>query len=285
MASDPKDISKDIPKDRPADAPKDGPLPAQPAGWGLLWLDLRLGFAFLTRLPVAGAGDQPERKLAEAAWTFPVVGVVVGLASGVGLWVGLWLGFDPLASALLGVAASIAVTGALHEDGLADVADGFGGGADKGAKLRIMRDSRIGTYGVLALLIGVGLRVTLVAGMIGPGTAVLALVAAGVLSRALLPVMMHVLPPARRSGLAAAAGRPERGDVALTLLLGVGATLGLLGVGPGIAALLAAASAYVAIHETARRQIGGHTGDVLGALQQAVEIFVLASVATATVML
>ena len=256
--------------------------PAPPAGAALLWRDLRLGAAFLTRLPVHLSEEESARPLAEAVWTFPVIGAGVGLISGAALWLGLWLGLDPLAAALFGITAAVLLTGGLHEDGLADVADGFGAGADKTAKLRIMRDSRIGAYGVLALFLGLGLRVTIVAGMIGPGTALLALVSAGIASRTVLPVMMHLMTPARRNGLGHGAGRPHRTDVTIACLIGGGAVLGCLGLIAGLIAFIATAIAYIIVSELARRQIGGFTGDVLGALQQGAEVLVLAAVASAT---
>ena len=116
----------------------------------------------------------------------------------------------PLACALIALAVSALVTGALHEDGLADVADGFGGGGNKAARLKIMRDSRIGTFGVLAVLFSVGIRAGIVAGLPGPGLGAAALIAAAALSRGFLPAAMHFMAPARKSGLAAKAGKPDR---------------------------------------------------------------------------
>jgi adenosylcobinamide-GDP ribazoletransferase len=248
-----------------------------------LWSDLRLGTAFLTRLPLELTEAESGRKLADVAWTFPVVGAIVGLASGAALWVGLWLGLDPLAAALLAVAAAVLLTGGLHEDGLADTADGFGGGKDKADKLRIMDDPTMGAFGVLALIITVGLKSAIVAGMVGPGTAIAALIGAAIGSRAAMPVLMYFLKPAKRSGLGAGAGKPNRAETLIAALIGGVGMLLVLGAVPGAAGLIAAAAAYVAISGTARRHIGGFTGDVLGALQQVTEIFILAAVATATV--
>ena len=142
------------------------------------WRDTRLAAAFLTRLPLAPEGAGSGKALADAARAFPIVGAAVGLAAGAALSVASWLGLHPLACALVGLAVAALVTGALHEDGLADVADGFGGGRTRAAKLKIMRDSRIGAYGVLALVFSVGLRAAALAGLPGPGSAVLALMAA-----------------------------------------------------------------------------------------------------------
>jgi adenosylcobinamide-GDP ribazoletransferase len=248
-----------------------------------LWSEVRIGAAFLTRLPIHLTEAESVRKLAEVAWVFPFVGAGVGLVAGAALYLGLWLGLDPLAAALLAVGGTVLLTGGLHEDGLADVADGFGGGTDKAEKLRIMGDSAIGTFGVIALIVALGLRTTIVAGMVGPGTAVLALVGAGIGSRAALPILMATLKPAKGSGLGAGAGTPKRSDIVITLLIAAVAMLAILGSIPGIAAFLAAAAAFVAVSGIAQRQIGGFTGDVLGTLQQSTEIAILAAVASATV--
>ena len=248
-------------------------------GW---WRDVRLAGAFLTRLPVGGAVAM-EAPLAAAARAFPLVGVGVG-AVGAGVLLGAWwLGLHPLAAALLGIGAQVLLTGALHEDGLGDVADGFGGGRTLAEKLAIMRDSRIGTYGVLAVVFSVGMRAAVLSGMIGPGAAAGALLAAGAASRGVLPAVMHWLDPARPDGMAEAAGRPARPDAITAAVLG-----GLLALffllfflepAAGIAALVAAAFAAALAAAFARAQVGGHTGDVLGAVQQVTEIAVLVAVA------
>src|SRR5204863_1906899 len=108
------------------------------------------------------------------------------------------------------VTAGIALTGALHEDGLADTADGFGGGRDRDDKLRIMRDSRQGSFGVVALVLSIALRAAALGTIGEPIHVTLALIAAHAASRGVLPVLMHVLTPARPDGLGASAGRPSR---------------------------------------------------------------------------
>jgi adenosylcobinamide-GDP ribazoletransferase len=249
-------------------------------GVAILACDLRVGFSFLTRLPVTLRRGDDKRQLADAAWTFPVVGIAVGVVTATALSVGFWLALHPLAYGLLAIAAGVFFTGALHEDGFADVADGFGGGTDKRAKLRIMRDSRIGTYGVLALVLSVGLRGALLAGMPGPGRAAVALTVAAIASRAVLPLIMNVLKPARRDGLGVDAGRPQRADAMIAALIGSGLLMGLIELEAAISVLLATAAAAFAVASVARRQIGGFTGDVLGAVQQVAEITILAAVAS-----
>jgi adenosylcobinamide-GDP ribazoletransferase len=237
-------------------------------------LQLRVALGFLTRLPVGAPGS-----LAAAAWAFPVVGLLVGLVAAMAYQAALWLSLPPLAAAILAVTAGLLVTGALHEDGLADLADGFGGGRDRAAKLAIMRDSRIGSFGVLALLLSVLLRVAALAALPSPGWTAAALIAGHALSRAPLPAVMLLLPPARADGLAVAAGRPAPGGTAAAALIGLAAGLLALGLSGGLAGAAVAAVAALGLSALARRQIGGQTGDVLGAVQQVAEAGVLLAVA------
>ncbi|MGF7175145.1 adenosylcobinamide-GDP ribazoletransferase [Azospirillum doebereinerae] len=245
--------------------------------------DAALAVVFLTRLPLPLAGPLAEGAAARAMAWFPLVGALVGLAGGVVFVVAGFVHLPPLAAALLALATMVWLTGGLHEDGAADVADGFGGGRDKARKLEIMRDSRVGSYGVLALVFSVAIRASALAALTGPGAAVAALVAAGALSRAGLAVVARCLPPARNDGLAAAQGRPGVGTVALALGLGLALALPALWIaGPwtmAVCAVAAAAGAAWLVARLAIRQIGGHTGDVFGAVQQVADAGVLLAVA------
>ena len=136
-------------------------------------------------------------------WSGALIGAAVGLLC-LGL---LAIGVPDLAAAALALGASALLTGALHEDGLADVADGFGGGRDREAKLEIMRDSRLGTYGALILLVSFAARLSALAAL--PDGDVAGLVAAHALARGVLPAMALNLPYARPDGLARNAGRPD----------------------------------------------------------------------------
>jgi adenosylcobinamide-GDP ribazoletransferase len=236
--------------------------------------DLRIATAFLTRLPVPWPADAAPDALARALRVSPAVGAAVGLAAGLVYLGAHAVGLPPTLAALLAVAAEILLTGALHEDGLADVADGFGGGRDRAAKLAILRDSRLGSYGAIALVLGLGARTSALAAIAAPGEAVAALVAAGALSRAVLPALLAWLPPARADGLGAGAGHPELPWVATAGALALAVAVIALG-WRGPVAVLAASAAAWAIGSLARRQIGGQTGDVLGAAQQVAAIAVL----------
>jgi len=241
--------------------------------------DFRLCLAVLTRLPVRPPAPPPPGTLGRALRLAPLAGAAIGLIVAAGFWLAWTLGLPPLAAGLLAVGLGIVVTGAFHEDGLADTADGFGGGVGTAHKLEIMRDSRLGSYGALALVLSVGLRAAALDALAGPGAALAALVAAHALSRAVFPLLLSALPPARGDGLGAGAGQPPADAVVLALALGGALALVALGIGPGLVALLVAALAGLAVAALARAQIGGHTGDVLGAAQQTLEAAVLLSAA------
>ncbi len=201
--------------------------------------DLKTATAFLTRLPLTA----PEgASIARAGWAFPLIGLAVGALGGLVFELTLSLGLTPFIAAMLAVAATMLVTGALHEDGLADTADGFGGGATPARKLEIMRDSHIGTYGVLALIVTFSLKVGALASIGDPLLAAIALMTAHIAARAALPAFMFAVKPAREDGLSAHAGRPPVRSVAIAGALGVLA----LGVGldpvKGAAALLLSSS-------------------------------------------
>ncbi len=241
--------------------------------------DLLAALTFLTRLPLHRAMSEAPASLADAAWAFPLVGVVVGAIGALAYSIAAGLDVPPIAAALIAVGATALVTGGLHEDGLADTADGFGGGVDREEKLLIMRDSRTGVYGVLALLFSVALRVTAI-GQIANGWRVLgALIAAHAVARGFLPAAMRFLDPARGDGLGAGAGRPESSAVLWACGIGVVAAALSVGVRPGLAASIAAAAVMAVIGWFAQRQIGGQTGDVLGAIEQGGEVAALLAVA------
>ncbi|CTQ49909.1 adenosylcobinamide-GDP ribazoletransferase [Jannaschia donghaensis] len=231
--------------------------------------DLISAFMLLTRLPVRGT---PTPAAADAAWAWPLTGLVVaGLASMLGLGA-LWLGLSPPAVAALTLLALIAMTGALHEDGLADMADGFWGGFTPERRLEIMRDSRIGAYGVIALVLSLTIRWSLIATailLLNP----LAVVIAAVVSRAPMAVLMRWLPPARTDGLSRGSGVPPLSGVAIGVALAVAALVpaGMSGIVAGLTVI----GVTLGMGVLARRKIGGQTGDVLGATQQLSEIAVL----------
>lgn len=241
--------------------------------------DIAVVLSFLTCLPVDVNGYRHDG-LARAAWAFPVAGLVVGGIGGGILYGFAHLGWSPAIGVLLALATMVLITGALHEDGLADVADGFGGGGTVERKLDVMRDSRIGTYGALSLMLGAALKVAALYELQMDFLGALSLLAAAVLSRALLPAVMHVLPPAREDGLSVMAGRPSGLVAAISLVMGVGFCLFIVHDHDAVLVSIAVAVFCVGIvGALARGQIGGQTGDVIGSAQQAAETGFLISMA------
>src|SRR5258708_2073017 len=227
--------------------------------------DLKASVALLTRLPVGRTAPDAGADISRAAWAFPLAGVLVALIAALINAAANKLGSPPWVAAALAVAATLAVTGCLHEDGLADPADGFGGGDTRERKLEIMRDSRIGTYGVCALMLSILLRVSAIAALGNPIVVLWALVAAHGGARAAMPVFMALVPPARGDGLAYAAGRPSGDRVITASVLGI--VILAFGLGPmlGRAALILLRVAIVLMAWLSVVQIDGQTGDVLGA--------------------
>ncbi len=228
---------------------------------------------FLTRLPVPPlAGWGPDR-LARAARWFPAVGALVGVVAGA-VYALAAQALPPLAAASLAVAAGMALTGALHEDGLSDTLDGLGGGATRERALEIMRDSRIGAYGAAGLGLSLLLRAAAIAAL-PPAAGLAALVAAHVAGRAGVVLAMDLAPYARPSGAGsgAAAGLP-RGTLAVALALA--AAICALAAGfAGVWALSLALLLGWAVLRRLVRRLGGWTGDGLGAVEQVGEIAAL----------
>lgn len=244
--------------------------------------DIRIATAFLTRLPLLLKQAPGPGRLARASWAFPVVGVLAGIAGGMVYGIAVWFGLPPLLAAIFAVGGQILLTGALHEDAAGDVADGLGGGATRESRLEIMRDSRVGAYGVLALILVVGARVAALSALTETTAVIAALIAAGALSRAAMVAVMEMLPPARHEGLGAHAGQPGKPNVVIALAIGGGAAflavVFFTGLNGFIGAVAGAIIGAGGIAWIARRRIGGQTGDVLGASQQAAEVLCLAAI-------
>lgn len=245
--------------------------PPDYSGW---WTDLKVAAAFLTRLPIRLGDTGGMAALARASRCFPVVGLGIGLLGGILYALAIAIDLPPLLAAVIAIAGVTAATGALHEDGLADTVDGFGGGGDRDRKLQIMRDSRIGTYGVVALVLALGARIGALASFEDDGDAVAAMILCQAASRALVVAVMRGAPLARSDGLAVSAGRPTQATMLVALALGGIIAVLFAGFDGAVAAVVGAAIAW-AIAALARQQIGGVTGDVLGAVQQGSEIAML----------
>ena len=245
-------------------------------GWASsLAADIKTSILFCTRVPIPHSAPIEGGGVARASWALPVAGAVVGGAGALAYTMASAIRFPATLSAALALVATLLVTGCLHEDGLADTADGLGGGRDRPRKLEIMRDSRLGTYGACALMMSLLLRWAALAAMASPMTVAAALIAAHVSARAALPVFMHFVPAARFDGLSAHAGRPALRAAAVAALLGVLALAAALGPATAIIGLVLATCAGLLMAWLSMRQIGGQTGDVLGALEQIIEIVIL----------
>jgi adenosylcobinamide-GDP ribazoletransferase len=229
---------------------------------------------FFTRLPVPGWVGHSAEQLNRAARWFPAVGWIVGaIGAAVTLAAAqLW----PAAIAVpLGMAATLLVTGAFHEDGLADTVDGLGGGWTRADALRIMKDSRIGSYGAvgigLALLTKFAALAELLAVLPAPTFALL-LVAGHAVSRFASTTLIFFLDYAREEGKAKPlATRLGKGELAFAALCGLAPCLLLPPAPAAIALALVALVAFAAARHFAKR-LGGYTGDCLGATQQLAEI-------------
>jgi adenosylcobinamide-GDP ribazoletransferase len=247
--------------------------------------DLAACLRFYSRLPVPALPGETDGHAAPDFRTvprmLPLAGLLIGLPGAVALVAALKLGLGPFLAATLALAFATLVTGALHEDGLADVADGFGGGATPARRLEIMRDSRIGAYGAAALFLSYALRIGALATLadrVGWRVAVVVLAVAALSRTAALWPLCH-LGPARPDGAAHAVGRPSPAThaTAWALCLAVLVLAGLLGL-PWLGLCLAGLFAFVAAWTMTRmadRLVGGQTGDVIGASQQLAEIAAL----------
>ena len=246
------------------------------------WLgDIRVATALLTRIPMSHPTGAVPDNLTRAQRVFPLVGAAIGAAIGVVFLALISVGIPPLAAAALALAASALLTGALHEDGLGDVGDGFGGGRDRAAKLAIMRDSRLGTYGALAVLVAFVVKAAALEALAGRAV-VPTMVAAHTLGRAAIPMLALAMPLARSDGLGKAAGQPEPADVAIALALASAITFACLPLASALGAIMIAGLGGAAMAVIAWRQIGGVTGDVYGAAEQVIEVCVLLLMAART---
>lgn len=245
-----------------------------------LAMDVVAAVLFCTRLPVGKLFSPSGSDIARASWAFPLAGALVGVIAATAYWLAHHLGVPPLVAAGLTLAVTLAATGCLHEDGLADLADSFGANTRE-RKLEIMRDSRIGVFGASALALSLLLRCAALAAISDPVLAAYALLATHTAARATLPAFMVLVPQARPNGLSAGAGKPHPASAAVGAILGLLA-LGLgMGLSAGLVTLALLLAAFGLLAWWCVRALGGQTGDVLGALEQFGEIAVLVVAAAA----
>ena len=229
-----------------------------------LAFDFLAALGFLTRLPVP-TDNEPLRP--DSVWAWPVAGACIGAVAGLAALTVSVFADSGAVAAVTALAALMLLTGCLHEDGLADTADGLWGGHNPESRLAIMRDSRIGTYGAAVLILTAISRFAAIAEILDSANLLLILLAVGAVSRAVMLLTMHILPPARQDGLAAGIWPlPDR-----SVWAGCAAALGIAALLLGWQALpmiAVAALAAAALNLMVRRRVGGSTGDTLGATQQ-----------------
>ncbi|WP_282093234.1 adenosylcobinamide-GDP ribazoletransferase [Epibacterium ulvae] len=236
--------------------------------------DILVAMVLLTRLPLPPLHSQTFNRQSISTWSFSLVGAIITVPLCLLAYGLLSFGLIAPVTAVLFVAGQMLLTGAMHEDGLADTADGFWGGFTPERRLEIMKDSQIGTYGVLTLIISVSLRGLCYTALFSAG-GLWGGIAIAMLSRATMPALMRYLPHARSSGLSQSVGRPEGRYCSIAILLAMGFACAFLNISTVFALTFTATCTTLAIGAVARRKINGQTGDVLGACQQLSEIAML----------
>ncbi|MCY4208479.1 MAG: adenosylcobinamide-GDP ribazoletransferase [Roseovarius sp.] len=239
------------------------------------WNDVPLALSLLTRFPFR---NPDMSRGAHASWAYPLAGLPPALLASAVAMVANWMGLPSMLVALLALTALIFSTGAMHEDGLADMFDGFWGAQTADKRLEIMKDSHIGAYGAIAIAVSLfarwaGLWLVFDFSLFN-GCA--AMMCAAMLSRASMPLLMSYLPNARNSGLSHSVGRAPAKTACLGAAIALALSFPLAGWAV-MSAVFWAALATMAIGAIAQRKIGGQTGDVLGSAQQLSEIAVLLS--------
>ncbi len=235
------------------------------SGLGAAW-------RFLTRVPVGDGADDAVAQARAPGW-YPTVGVIIGAIGGT-VFAATRPLTGPAVAAALAISTAALVTGAFHHDGLADVADAYGGGWDVPQRLAILRDSRLGTYGVMALVCTIAVQVSALASCDEVQGAAL-LVAAHAGARAGAVGVLRLAPAVRADGLGAGHAQSLAGRVALgAIVTGAVVQMALLGV-LGLVTTLAVVTGAAAVTWLSRRKIGGVTGDALGAVEQVGETLVL----------
>lgn len=230
------------------------------------WHHIPVALALLTRIPLHLRTHWFD-DAARAHWAYPLVGVIVGLILSVIASLSLGIGLSAQMTAGITIGAAALLTGAMHYDGLADLFDGFWGGMNIEDRLAIMKDSHIGTYGVMALVISIGLTWQGLTQIFASGSVAAPLITIAALSRAAILIPMNGLPHARKTGLARLTGRASTGSVWIAWGIALLAALLMMG-GMGLLAALIAYLVGYGVSQLSLTKIGGQTGDVLGATQQ-----------------
>ena len=248
-------------------------------------VEILVSLRFLTRIPIPFMRTIDPPALAQSMRFFGIAGGLIGALNGFALISFSWLHLPAMMAAILACGFGLIITGALHEDGLADSFDGLFGGRDQEHRLLIMKDSRIGTFGASALMIALLLRVSAYVALLNLPIVwvILLLATTGAFSRAMVVDMMWATRPARSDGLSVLAGRPGRNSSLFAILTAGAFTLyacAFIRADTGIIALAAAGVLTALIRRAAMRMIGGQTGDICGAVQVIAELGMLMAIVT-----
>jgi adenosylcobinamide-GDP ribazoletransferase len=241
--------------------------------WVPEWSDLKIAISLLSRIPLHNDTQHLLSRGPNHLWAFPIVGILIGFICCFLVWISVLLQLDNFAIGFLIVTAAAITTGAMHYDGLADTLDGLWGGWSAPQRLEIMKDSHIGVYGVLGLVISAGLQAALYGQIIQQS--IWPIIGIMTISRAVMVPVMGFLENSRSSGLSSQVGKPKLQTIILAMTLGV--TIALLT--GAWAAIAGAVLAACAVGKIAKNKIGGQTGDILGATQQLSEVSALICVA------
>lgn len=236
--------------------------------------DLPAALGLLSRVPVRVDMAAASARGARAAWAYPLAGAVLGALAAAVVTAALFIGMSGGVAAGLALITLAVVTGAMHEDGLADSIDGLWGGWNRVRRLEIMKDSRTGAYGVIALVLSLGLRWVALSEIIDANLHWPVLIAVAASSRAAMVPVMTALPHARADGLSRHVGRPPPQIAWMAIACAFVICLLALGLST-VMVLVVAGTVTTLWAATAHRKIGGQTGDILGATQQLVEIALL----------
>ncbi|MFT5510697.1 MAG: adenosylcobinamide-GDP ribazoletransferase [Hyphomicrobiaceae bacterium] len=233
------------------------------------FVEAHIALMFLSRIPT-GRVSEPVPTIASATWAFPLVGALIGCVGALGYVLSIAADLPPAMAGIIALALMIAVSGAIHEDGLADLADGLGGGRDVAHKLSIMRDSNLGSYGVLTLILALSLRGLAIMSLADIVVVASSIIALAIASRSLMVLGLYFMPSARSDGLGQAASRVSLSRTVIASACGL---VALIALSPyWLVVLVCMMLGAALIGWLAWRQIGGQTGDVLGAMQQCSEI-------------
>ena len=240
--------------------------------------DILIALSLLTRIPININHQEVGERVRQATWAYPLVGALIGAIAAVVANITNFFGLRSSICAILALMTMVIISGGMHEDGLSDAADGLWGGKDKASILKIMRDSRIGSFGAIALTLVIIGRYASINDLINIEALFWPLVAAGAISRVPMIGAMVFMQNARKDGLSVSVGKPPQ--LSLILAAGIGTSACLISAGIlGLLAVFCAFLGALPILYAAHKKLGGQTGDILGASQQIAELMALASLA------